>query len=103
MPDPIGRGIQIKREFATRRARQTWITAAYALPIVALAILKRNQPGPVEALMSVPIRTWLIGCLAYFALLVVFSFHNWRCPACEGPLSRTFNHGVCRRCGAELQ
>jgi len=103
VPDAIGHGSQLKREFAARRARQAWITAAYPLPIVALAFLKRNQRGPIDALMGVPIWTWLIGYLVYFALLVVLSFRNWRCPSCNQRLSRTFNHPVCDACGAELQ
>ena len=103
MPYSAFQEAEIKREFATRRRRQSWIVAGFALPVVLLAIASRNHPGPIDELMGVPIKLWLLGVLAFMAVLVVLSFRNWRCPACGGPLSRTFQHLSCRRCGAVLQ
>ena len=92
-----------QREFAARRRRQILITALFMVLVVVLAILRRNQPGPVTSLMGVPIKWWLIGFFAVILVAVVASQRNWRCPACGGPLSRRLNHEFCPKCGASLQ
>jgi hypothetical protein len=97
------RGDRIRRQFAARRRLQALISALLMVPVVAVAIAKLNHPGPLVAMMGVPIRVWLIGAFALLLILVALSFRNWRCPACGGPLSRTLNHPTCPRCGAELQ
>lgn len=94
---------QIQREFAARRRRQILITALFMVPVVVLAILRRNRPGPVTSLMGVSIQWWLIGFFAVILVAVVASQRNWRCPACGGPLSRKLSHEFCPRCGAALQ
>jgi len=96
-------GSEFKREFAARRGRQVWISVLFMVPVVVVAIAKRNHPGPLVAMMGFPIRAWLIGFFALLLAAIALSFRNWRCPACGGPLSRTLNHPYCPRCGAQLQ
>jgi len=101
---PYGeQGTRFKREYASRRGRQVWISALFMVPVVVVAIAKHNHPGPLVAMMGIPIRMWLIGFFVLMLVAIALSFRNWRCPACGGPLSRTLNHPYCRRCGAELQ
>jgi hypothetical protein len=97
------RGSEFKREFATRRGRQVWILVLFMVPVVVVAMAKRNHPGPLLAVMGIPIRAWLIGVFALLLVAVALSLRNWRCPACGGPLTRTLNHPYCPRCGAQLQ
>jgi len=37
------------------------------------------------------------------AAAVIFSFANWRCPACNGYLGRGINPKFCSKCGTELR
>ena len=103
MPYTGQQGSQFKREYAARRRTQIAISALFMVPVVVVALAKRNHPGSLDAIMGIPIRMWLIGFLALFLVAIALSLRNWRCPACGGPLSRTLNHTICRRCGAELQ
>jgi uncharacterized membrane protein YvlD (DUF360 family) len=103
MPYTAQQGSQFKREFAARRQRQVLISALFMVPVVVVAIAKRNHPGPLVAIMGMPIRRWLVGFFALIVVAVALSLRNWRCPACGGPLSRSLSHTICRRCGAELQ
>jgi len=103
MPGTGQQGSEFKREFATRRHRQVLISALFMVPVVVVAIAKRNHPGPLDAIMGIPIRLWLVGFFALIVVAIGLSLRNWRCPACGGPLSRSLNHTICRRCGAELQ
>ena len=93
---------RIQREFSARRGRQILITALFMIPVVVVAILRRNQPGPVTSLMGVSIRWWLIAFFVVALVAVVASQLNWRCPACGSPLSRRLNHEFCPKCGAAL-
>jgi hypothetical protein len=34
---------------------------------------------------------------------LIFSLRNWRCPACNRYLGRTFNPRYCQGCGFELR
>ncbi|HKQ58354.1 MAG TPA: hypothetical protein VJY35_10855 [Candidatus Eisenbacteria bacterium] len=98
-----GGGSDLKRRFAARRRSQVLIYALFMVPVVVVALAKRNHPGPLDAIMGIPIRAWLIGFFALILGAIALSFRNWRCPACGGLLTRTLNHPICRRCGAELQ
>ncbi|TMQ49613.1 MAG: hypothetical protein E6K73_09610 [Candidatus Eisenbacteria bacterium] len=41
--------------------------------------------------------------LVLVAAAVIFSFANWRCPACNGYLGRGINPKFCSKCGTELR
>ncbi|MCI0451348.1 MAG: hypothetical protein L0Z51_03025 [Candidatus Latescibacteria bacterium] len=47
----------------------------------------------------------VLGPIAIAAMVggVIFSFRNWRCPACNKGLGRAFNPKRCRWCGIELR
>ena len=103
MPYTGQQGSSFKRDFAARRRRQVLISALFMVPVVVVAIAKRNHPEPLVAVMGIPIRVRLVGFFALMLVAIALSLRNWRCPACGGPLSRTLNHPYCPRCGAELQ
>ena len=69
---------------------------------IALAVLVLRLRG-VEEVFGVPSGRWGLYLFGYGVAVVLFSFVNWRCPACNKPLGRYGNPRFCFRCGAPLQ
>jgi hypothetical protein len=90
----------LKREFARRRARQWGVGGILLLGLIGIQgyiLASAPETHRVEG-----------GLLPYIILLliigiVVFSFLNWRCPACGSYLGSQYNPRVCHHCGASLQ
>mgnify|MGYP001402959415 CR=1 FL=1 len=40
---------------------------------------------------------------AVLGAILVFSFRNWRCPACEGHLGKGMGARFCSKCGVQLR
>jgi hypothetical protein len=90
-----------KQQFAERRKRQILL----AVPLVAifLAFLfltdEKNRvalPGVPPAVVGPAIVLAVVGAL-------VFSFRNWRCPACDKYLGKGISPRYCPKCGVALQ
>ena len=87
-----------KEQFAVRRKRQLML----AIPLVALILLITLSERGSRDVFGVPHQTIGIGFFLFVACALLFSFRNWRCPACDKYLGKGIPR-YCPRCGVELQ
>lgn len=100
MPSTAEQQVVTKEKFAIRRRRQAVaivITAAVFLAASLLPLMARDQRrgmagGAVGLLV-----------LAVVVFVPLFTFRNWRCPACASFLGGQFSPRSCRKCGVELR
>ncbi|GAB4372907.1 MAG: hypothetical protein Kow0062_09610 [Acidobacteriota bacterium] len=87
-----------KAQFSARRRRQIIV----AIPFIAIVLLLVFSQGK-DAILGIPIA--MAGAAGLVLILggLVFSFYNWRCPACNRYLGKAINPGFCARCGVELR
>ena len=85
--------------FKERRNRQ-WIVTCPMVLLVIGAMWFRDHPG--QALMGVGANVFFPIFLAALALVTIFTFRNWRCPACNGYLGKAVSPKFCPKCGAQL-
>jgi len=89
-----------KEEFAKRKKRQ-WAVAGLVLLMAAPVIYMRVT----DKTLDLPVPVAVIGPL--FAGLVlatlIFSFWNWRCPACKKYLGRSAGPAYCPKCGVAFE
>ncbi len=91
---------QFKSTFALRRRRQM----IAIVPTVLLAVLiGATDESSGTTLGGIPISYLLPVALAGIAGILLFSFKNWRCPACSRYLGKTMSPSFCARCGAPLR
>src|SRR5690242_13062672 len=100
MDDSAPRSKQIRDEFARRQRRQYLVS----LPTFCLFLLfiVFNDPKRLAA-MGLPSNAAVVVLLGVIAVLGVFTFWNWRCPACNRYLGKKARPKLCRRCGVRLQ
>lgn len=91
---------EFKRLFSKRRKRQILLAVPLFAAVIAVAV-QRDSTSPEILGISPAIYGPLFLVLVIAAL--VFSFMNWRCPACNGYLGRTISPRFCAKCGAVLQ
>ena len=84
---------KIQEEFAARRTRQR-LAVLSAIVLILLMVLLENRTTEM-------VFTFLFLFVA--GALAVFSFRNWRCPACEGHLGRGTGTRFCGKCGVQLR
>ena len=84
-----------KQEFAKKRQRQFLVGGLTVLAFLSLVLLQRNGMVTGAPLALV----WIAGV----AVAVLFSWQNWRCPACGKYLGRSGNLAFCPRCGVALR
>jgi hypothetical protein len=94
-----GNGERIRAEFAKRQGRQNVAISAALLLIVVFAILYAhpgwlgpNAKGAIFAAQVVVI-----------AAFIGFTYHNWRCPACNRHLGGDVHRRLCGKCRARLR
>lgn len=94
-----GIGEQVRTEFAKRQRRQNVAISAALLLVIVFAILYA-RPG------------WLgpnsRGTIFFAQVVVIasffgFTYHNWRCPACNRPLGGDLYRRICGKCRARLR
>ena len=93
------RNPQVVREFKERQKKQLWVTVPVIfgfLVLIGLADRRVSIGGIPCSLLGVPAFAIIIG-------LLIFSWQNWRCPACNGYLGKVINPRFCSKCGAALQ
>jgi hypothetical protein len=90
---------RIRSEFAARRRRQYLLAGPLVAAALAVALAADKGPG---ALLGVPASVWGPLFLVAVAGGALYSFHNWRCPACGRWLGRTIFPRYCVKCGAPL-
>jgi hypothetical protein len=83
-----------KAEFARRRQRQLVVggLSAIALSLVLVCRYRHEWQLPLTLL-----------CLVGAVGALIFSFQNWRCPACHRYLGKSSNITFCPKCGVELR
>src|SRR5262245_53589197 len=92
-------GMSVQQQFAIRRNRQLMT----AVPIVLLVLAMSTEDKAAQTVLGLPIAIiGPIGAVLAVALLV-FSFMNWRCPACRRYLGRRINPKFCGSCGVQLR
>ena len=84
-----------KTEFARRQKRQIAVAAVIFLGVISMMIMRDRSPiaSPVGL-------TMFIGA---FVAILIFSFQNWRCPACQKYLGKGGFPRFCPRCGVPLK
>ena len=91
---------QFKATYTLRRRRQL----ISIVPTVLLAFLLGASDGRHgSTFAAIPQSYLLVIALAGLAGLVLFSFRNWRCPACDRYLGKAMNPSFCSRCGVPLR
>jgi hypothetical protein len=76
------------------------VTVPLVAWIFALALSENRSTG---TLLGMPAGVVASITLVVVAAALVFSFRNWRCPACNAYLGRTMNPRHCQNCGAALR
>ena len=94
---------EFKREFSLRRRRQIWVAFPSVVLMVGFALLARTGQADGENLMGVPLPVWAAAFISLVLGVLLFSFRNWRCPACDRYLGREMGHRFCPKCGVALQ
>ena len=100
MPYTAEQEREFKVSFASRRRRQYWIAIPFFVVILALALASDQE---AVARFGIPPSILGPAMLVLVAGLLVFSFRNWRCPACNSYLGRGMNPRFCTKCGVALQ
>ena len=93
-----GSAEQIRAEFARRQGRQRVAIAAAMLLIIVFAILYAH-PGWLGPNSRGTIFSAQIVVIAAF---IGFTYHNWRCPACNRHLGGDLHRRTCGTCRARL-
>ncbi|HET9235193.1 MAG TPA: hypothetical protein VFP10_13745 [Candidatus Eisenbacteria bacterium] len=84
---------KIQEEYAARRKRQM-LAVISAVAAILLLVLIQNRI--TEMMFTILFIVVALG-------MAVFSFRNWRCPACEGHLGRGTGRRFCSKCGVQLR
>jgi hypothetical protein len=98
--DTERRKAEVRRSFAARHRRQLCVVTPLLLLIVAVAALADEH---TQAVLGVSPRVWVPPLFAALAGAAVYSFFNWRCPACNKYLGKQWNPRFCSKCGAPLR
>ncbi|NKB72164.1 MAG: hypothetical protein GKR89_34230 [Candidatus Latescibacteria bacterium] len=89
---------QIKAEFTHRRSRQLIL----AVPLIVLFFFSELSPDKGTTL-GLSGFSWSLIFLAAVIAGLIFTYSNWRCPACNKHLGTAINPSTCRKCDAELR
>jgi len=90
---------EFRAAFSTRRKRQLAASVPLIGIVIAFAFMENRADGTVFGL---PLG---IAGPVFFAIVaggLIFSLRNWRCPACNKYLGRSFNPKHCQNCGVQL-
>lgn len=89
----------VLQEFGARRNRQLAVTAVL-LPMAFAAGWFSDEQGSV---LGIPAQNLIL----VFAVVVlgagIYSWRNWRCPACEKSLGKGLSPRFCPNCGVGLR
>jgi hypothetical protein len=100
MEDTDAQAEDIKADFARRKRKQLIVVAPLLLLIVGFVLFEDRIKSSAS---DVP-QFVLIGVLSIVAIgILVFSFRNWRCPACNGYLGKSASLNHCPKCGVALR
>lgn len=91
---------KIIQEYHTRRQRQIWV--AIILTPVIIFLASARQGVEVSLLGFSSSTLYLISFLLVVGGLL-YTFKNWRCPACNGYFRKEWNPAFCSKCGVTLR
>ncbi|MGC8774745.1 MAG: hypothetical protein ACP5R6_05750 [Chlorobaculum sp.] len=89
-----------KNEFASRRRNQIVVSGLLFILMIPYVTADKSTGlvlGTYPVAMFMPL---------FFVVVIgalVFSFKNWRCPACDKYLGRSMNPHFCWKCGIALR
>ena len=89
-----------KAAFSTRRYRQLAISVPLIGLMAGFALTQDRGDGTVFGL-SLNVAGPVFAAVVVGAM--IFSFRNWRCPACSKYLGRGLNPRHCQSCGVQLR
>jgi len=96
-----GQKASFKQEFAARRKRQLILAVPLVAVAIGLAMLGDERNG--RAVLGMPTAVVAPAFLLLVGGAIVFSFRNWRCPACDKYLGKGISPRFCPKCGVALQ
>ena len=88
------------QEFSRRKTRQLLAVIPVIFAIVVFWIQQDNPRASIWGLPSALARSL---AMTLMGGALVFSFLNWRCPACGRYLGKTLNPRFCSGCGVQLR
>jgi hypothetical protein len=88
-----------KTQFSERRTRQIIV----AVPLIGMVVLFALADEASQTVAGLPMAVFLPAFLVVVVGALVFSFRNWRCPACDRYLGKGSNPHFCPKCGVALQ
>ena len=91
---------EFKTQFANRRRKQLMVSVPLIILVVLFATVN-EKTGLVLGTIPISIFTPIFVVAVVGAL--IFSFKNWRCPACKRYLGKAFNPSFCSKCGVGLR
>lgn len=89
---------QFVEDFAARKRKQIFAS----LPIAGIVILFIIA-GEDQSILSVQPEIWVPIAMIFIIATLLFSFRNWRCPACSKYLGRGFGPAFFPGCGVALK
>jgi hypothetical protein len=92
---------EIIAEFKNRRKRQ--IIAVIPAVVAIGPIVVFSDAPTTRTMLGIPAAVALPIAFALLVGVLIFSFRNWRCPACRGYLGKAMNPRFCQKCGVQLR
>ena len=99
MLSDIDREQRIMVSFAKRKKIQYILAIPAVLVVAALLIMRVNDSFTLGSLSR---DTVSIAGLVIIVAILVISFINWRCPACNSYFGRDISPKHCPKCGVKL-
>ncbi len=91
---------EFKDEYRRRRRRQWVVSGIIMVLALGVILLQDRQRGTIAGVAT---GVWLPVFLALVIAVLVFSFRNWRCPACGAYFGKRMRLNFCPRCGVPLR
>ena len=89
-----------KNTYAMRRKRQIIASSTLIIFVAGYILGKDKEAGTI---LDIPIEYSIPIFLVIIISGLIFSFKNWRCPACNKYLGKVINPKYCHSCGEELR
>ena len=86
--------------FKQKRKIQLILLIPFAVIVILFFLITRSDVDNIGGLSS---DVLLPPIVILMVLGLIFSFFNWRCPACKSYLGKQINPKHCHNCGAKLQ
>lgn len=100
MEPGIDREEFIIRDFARRKRIQYILMVPVALVVILALVVRANDSVTFGSLSQDTVIYLLLGVVL---ATVIYSFYNWRCPACKKYLGRGLGQSYCPSCGAKFR